>query len=64
MCLTPMCKPAVLKLGVATLLRVDKFQKWVAKLWNWEIFGFDWSNMLTLKLFYVVFSRLEGHKAF
>ncbi len=29
-------KPAVLKLGVATLLRVANFQKRVAKLWWWE----------------------------
>ena len=41
---TTLLKPAVLKLRVATLLRVAKFQKRVAKLWNLEKNGLIWSN--------------------
>ena len=48
--LKPFLKTVVLKLGVAKLFRVAKFQKRVAKLWNRENLAFNGSNKPKIKV--------------
>ncbi len=51
-------RTVVLKLEVATLLRVDNFQKRIAKLWNWEFH----KKVPKLGLSCVIFLYLECRK--
>ncbi len=53
---------AVLKLGVATLLRVANFQKRVAKLWNWQFLSPIWLNSSQIKALLCNILHLKGPK--